>query len=187
MQPRSLHRSTASLHVGLRDLDRKKQRYNDQSVTRCRKSQFAHGQFARKVENLLESHKLQLPAETKKHMYALLLQKVVLLLDLGPEDIRTFPLGFVVIVSYRKAISQCHNSFFRPKIDDHGLHQGNTGRIIARWQRTVASKVALDMLHWVMRSSTHRRIIMAVIMAHDGGTFVRCCRLFCLTNCSKIT
>ena len=98
MQPRSLHRSTASLHVGLRDLDRKKQRYNDQSVTRCRKSQFAHGQFARKVENLLESHKLQLPAETKKHMYALLLQKVVLLLDLGPEDIRTFPLGFVVIL-----------------------------------------------------------------------------------------
>jgi hypothetical protein len=41
---------------------------------------------------------LQLPAETKKHMYALLLQKVVLLLDLGPEDIRTFPLGFVVIL-----------------------------------------------------------------------------------------
>ncbi len=72
--------------------------------------------------------------------------------------------------------------FFRPKIDDHGLRQGDTGRIIARWRRTVASKVALDMLHWVMRSSTHRRIIMAVIMAHDGGTFVRCRRLFCLTN-----
>ena len=31
-------------------------------------------------------------------MYALLLQKVVLLLDLGPEDICTFPLGFVVIL-----------------------------------------------------------------------------------------
>ena len=98
MQPRSLHRSTASLHVGLRDLDRKKQQYNARSVTRCRKSQFAHGQFARKVENLLGSHKLQHPAETKKHMYVLLLQKVVLLLDLGPEDTRTFPLGFVVIL-----------------------------------------------------------------------------------------
>ena len=113
MQPRSLHRSTASLHVGLRDLDRKKQQYNDQSVTRCRKSQFAHGQFARKVENLLESHKLQLLVETKKHMYALLLQKVVLLLDLGPEDIRTFPLGFVVILGRQLSKSD----FTMPQLD----------------------------------------------------------------------
>ena len=113
MQPRSLHRSTASLHVGLRDLDRKKQRYNDRSVTRCRKSQFTHGQFARKVENLLESHKLQLLVETKKHMYALLLQKVVLLLDLGPEDIRTFPLGFVVILGRQLSKSD----FTMPQLD----------------------------------------------------------------------
>jgi hypothetical protein len=51
----------------------------------------------------------------------------------------------------------------------------------------VASRVALDMLRWAMRSALHRRIVMAIKMAHDGGTFVRCRRLFCLTNCSKIT
>jgi hypothetical protein len=40
-----------------------------------------------------------------------------------------------------------------------------------------ASKVALDMLH----SELHQRIVMAIKMAYDGGTFVRCCRHFCLT------
>jgi hypothetical protein len=28
------------------------------------------------------------------------------------------------------------------------------------------------MLHWAMRSAPHRRIVMAIKMAHDGGTFV---------------
>jgi hypothetical protein len=77
--------------------------------------------------------------------------------------------------------------FFRPKIDDHDVRQGDKGQIIPRWRHPVASKVALNMLRQVMHSSLHRRIVMAVKMAHDGGTFVHCRRLFCLTNRSKIT
>jgi hypothetical protein len=46
-------------------------------------------------------------------MYALLLQKVVLLLDLGPEDIRTFPLGFVVILGRQLSKSD----FTMPQLD----------------------------------------------------------------------
>jgi hypothetical protein len=46
----------------------------------------------------------------------------------------------------------------------------------------MASRVALDIFRWAMRSAPHRRIVMAVKIAHDGGTFVRCCRLFRLTN-----
>jgi hypothetical protein len=56
-------------------------------------------------------------------------------------------------------------------------------QILAQWQRPVASK-ALDMLHWTMRSELHQRIVMAMKMAHDGGTFVCHHRHFCLTNCS---
>jgi hypothetical protein len=80
-----------------------------------------------------------------------------------------------------------HNSIFYTEIDDHGIRRGDTGRIIARWWRPVASRVALDMLRWAMRSAPHRRVVMAVKMAHDGGTFVRCRPFFRLTNRSKIT
>jgi hypothetical protein len=34
------------------------------------------------------------------------------------------------------------------------------------------------MLHWVMRSVSHRRTAMTIEMARDGGTFVRRRRLF---------
>jgi hypothetical protein len=75
---------------------------------------------------------------------------------------------------------------FYAKIDDHGVRWGDTGRILDQWRRSMALKVALDMLCQVMRSSPHQRIVMAVKMAHDGGTFVCCHRHFCLTNQSKI-
>jgi hypothetical protein len=73
---------------------------------------------------------------------------------------------------------------FLRQIDDHGIRQGDMGQILAQWQRPVDSKVALDMLHWEMHPELHRRIVMAIKMAHDGGTFVRHYRLFLLTNCS---
>ena len=76
---------------------------------------------------------------------------------------------------------------FYTEIDDHGVRQGDTGRIIAQWWRSMASKVALDMLCWKMRSAPCRRIGMAVKMDHVGGTFVHCRCLFRLTNRSKIT
>ena len=76
---------------------------------------------------------------------------------------------------------------FYVEIDDHGIRQGDSEQIIAQWRRLVAYKAALDMLRRAMRSSPHRRIVMAVNMAHDGGTFVSCSPLFRLTNRSKIT
>jgi hypothetical protein len=44
-----------------------------------------------------------------------------------------------------------------------------------------ASGEALVMLHRVMNAILHHRTAMAIKMACDGGAFVRCCRLFCLT------
>ena len=64
--------------------------------------------------------------------------------------------------SFEKRFHNATTRFFRPKTDDHGVRQVDTGRIIARWRRPVASKVALDMLCQAMRSSPHRRIVMAV-------------------------
>jgi hypothetical protein len=76
---------------------------------------------------------------------------------------------------------------FYAEVDDHGIRQGDSEQIIAQWRRLVAYKAALDMLRWAMRLSPHRRIVMVVNMAHDGGTFVNCSPLFRLTNRSKIT
>jgi hypothetical protein len=89
--------------------------------------------------------------------------------------------------SFKTAFSQRHNSIFWAKIDDHGVRRGNTGQILARWRRPVASRVALDLPYWVMGSAPYRLIRMAIEMAHNGGTFVRRRRLFRLTNRSKIT
>jgi hypothetical protein len=63
------------------------------------------------------------------------------------------------------------------------------GRILERWRRplALASRVALDLPYWVMRSAPYRLIRMAIEMAHDRGTFVRRRRLFRLTSRSEIT
>ncbi len=65
--------------------------------------------------------------------------------------------------------------------------RGNTEQVIAQWCHTEASSIALNMLHWAIRAALHPRIHMAIKMAHDGGTFLCCCCLFCLTNHSQIT
>ena len=72
--------------------------------------------------------------------------------------------GSVLCLFYASFEKRFHNAttrFFRQKIDDHGVHWGDNGRIIAQWRRPVASKVSLDMLCREMRSSPHRRIVMA--------------------------
>jgi len=48
---------------------------------------------------------------------------------------------------------------------------GDTGRIIARWQRPVASRVALDLQYWAMRSAPYRLIGMAIKMASEAAAF----------------
>ncbi len=89
--------------------------------------------------------------------------------------------------SFKTAASQRHNSIFYAEIDDHGVRRGNTGRILAQWRRLMASRVALDLLLWAMRSALYRLIRMAIKMAREVGAFVCCHRFFCLTNHSKIT
>ena len=59
-----------------------------------------------------------------------------------------------------------------------GSRWGDTERVVARWQRPVASGKALVMLHWAMGSVLHRRTAMAIEIAHNGGAFVRRRRLF---------
>jgi len=59
-----------------------------------------------------------------------------------------------------------------------GGRWGDTERVLARWQRPVASSKALVMLHWEMCSVSHRRTTMAIEIAHNGGAFVRHRRLF---------
>ncbi len=51
--------------------------------------------------------------------------------------------------------------------------------ILARWQRSVASSEALDLLHWAMRVVTYRRIAMAIKTATFLGVFVDCCLFAC--------
>ena len=60
--------------------------------------------------------------------------------------------------------------------------QGDMERVVARWRRPVASGEALVMLHWEMNAVLHRCTVMAMELACDGGAFVCCRRLFCLTQ-----
>ncbi len=59
-----------------------------------------------------------------------------------------------------------------------GGRRGNTERVVAEWRCPVASSEALVILHQVMRSVWHLHTAKAIEMAHDGGAFVRGCRLF---------
>ena len=44
--------------------------------------------------------------------------------------------------------------------------QGDTERVVARWQRPMASGVALDMLHQAMWHVSLQRLTMAINMVH---------------------
>jgi hypothetical protein len=76
--------------------------------------------------------------------------------------------GFVLCLlntSYKKQ----YNSSFYNKIDDHGIQRGETGRIIAQWRRSVASRIALDLPYWSMRSALYHLIRMAIELACEAG------------------
>jgi hypothetical protein len=62
-----------------------------------------------------------------------------------------------------------HFVFCRP-----GGRRGNTERVVARWRRLVAFMKALNLLHQAMLAVFRRQTAMAIEMASDGGTFVRC-------------
>ena len=71
--------------------------------------------------------------------------------------------------SLRKAISQRHNSIVYAEMDDHGVRRGDTGRILNQWRHMVASRVALDLPYWAMRSASYRLTRMAFEMAREAG------------------
>ena len=85
----------------------------------------------------------------------------------------------------QKAISQCHNSIFYSKIVYHGVRQGNTGKIIKRWQYPVASRVALDLPHWTMCWALYRLIRMAIKMAGKVGAFFSVVNFMSCINVAK--
>ncbi len=53
-----------------------------------------------------------------------------------------------------------------------GSRQGNTKQVVTQWRHPVASKVALDMLHWAMPSVLPRSTAVAIKMTDDRGAFV---------------
>ncbi len=84
--------------------------------------------------------------------------------------------------SFKTAVSQRHNSIFWAKIDDHGVRRGDTGQILNQWWHMVASRIALDLPYWAMRSASYRLIRMAIEMTSEGGAFVWHCRFVAMHN-----
>ena len=58
--------------------------------------------------------------------------------------------------------------------------RGDMERVVARWRRSMASGVALDMLHRVMLHVLLQRLTMAIEMTRNRGAFFCRLRLFCL-------
>jgi hypothetical protein len=56
-----------------------------------------------------------------------------------------------------------------------GGHWGNTEQVVAQCRHPVASRVALDMPHWVMLSVLLRCTAVAIETAGRRGAFVRHC------------
>jgi hypothetical protein len=61
-----------------------------------------------------------------------------------------------------------------------GGRRGDTERVFTRWQCLGAFMKALDLFHRTMCVVLHHCTTMAIKMASNGGTFVCCCRVFCL-------
>ena len=73
---------------------------------------------------------------------------------------------------HRKGQTSGHIFYRRFAFCRPGGRQGDTERVVARWQRLVAFMKALDLLHQAMPSVLHHHTAMAIEMASDGGTFV---------------
>ncbi len=71
----------------------------------------------------------------------------------------------------------CHRCFV---CSHSGDRRGDTEQVITRWRHPVASDKALDVLQPAMHTVLHPCLHMAIEIAHNGGTFVCHCRLFCM-------
>ena len=87
----------------------------------------------------------------------------------------------------RKAISQRHNSIFYAKIYDRGIRRGNTGQILTRWRRPVASRsrVALDLPYLAMCLTLYHLIRMAIEMTSKVGAIFSTIDFMSCINCSE--
>ncbi len=84
----------------------------------------------------------------------------------------------LLINSFKKQFHNATTGFVYTEIDDHGIRWGDMVRILARSRRSVASRVALDLPYWVMRSALYCLTRMAFKMARKAGA---CCFMSCIT------
>jgi hypothetical protein len=62
-------------------------------------------------------------------------------------------------------------SLFAADIVNHGSHLGNTAQALAQWQHPVASRKALDVLHWAMHPALYRPLRMAIEISSSLPAF----------------
>jgi hypothetical protein len=81
-------------------------------------------------------------------------------------------------VLYRRTAAAINMATFSGVFVDCGLFAccsgsrwGDTEQVVTRWQRPVASKVALDMPHWAMPSVLLWHIRKAFKTGRNGGAF----------------
>ena len=80
--------------------------------------------------------------------------------------------------SFKTAVSHRHNSIFWAKIDDHGIHRGDTGQILIQWHHMVASTVDLDLPYWAMCTALYRLIRMLWSIKNEALLYY--CSLLCI-------
>jgi hypothetical protein len=61
---------------------------------------------------------------------------------------------------------------FAAEIVNHGGCQGNTAQALTQWQHPVASRKALDVLHWAMHPASYCRIRIAIKIAGNLPAFL---------------
>ena len=60
---------------------------------------------------------------------------------------------------------------------DHGGCRGNAVQALAQWQHPLASSKARDVLHWMMRPASYRRIRMVIKIRNcQKILYIFCCR-----------
>jgi len=119
----------------------------------------------------------------------LLARKLALLFGFNPgvrpfyaachfDELSRGSVSCLLSASFEKQFHNATTRFLRQN-DDHGVRWGDTGRKIFQWQRPVASRVALDLPQWAMRSALYPLILMAIKMASELAAFflllIICC------------
>ena len=89
--------------------------------------------------------------------------------------------------SFGGAVFTITTKFGCAKTNDPGSRRGNTMQIVTRWQPSVASNVAQDVLDWAMCSVLQRWIAKAIETSSKGGAFVCHLRFVVVHSLSQTT